>query len=177
MTAADLTEPARAAVTAADRTDADAEFAAFFADHWPAVAGYCAALAGGPAVGDEVAQETFTRVYVRWRRLHDPLPYAFRVATNLLKDNHRRGGLERAAVGRLRPLPDAGLHASGVDPHLLDVVRRLPPKQRDVVLLHYLADLPLAEVATAIGRPVGTVKRRLHEARALLARQLGDPDA
>ena len=151
MTAADLTEQAGAVVT--DRTGADREFAAFFAEHWPAVAGYCAALAGGPAVGDEVAQEAFTRVYVRWRRLEDPLPYAFRVATNLLKDNHRRGGLERAAVDRLRPATDAGLHASRVDPHLLDVVRRLPPKQRDVVLLHYLADLPLAEVAAAIGRP------------------------
>jgi RNA polymerase sigma-70 factor (ECF subfamily) len=39
---------------------------------------------------------------------------------------------------------------------------------REVVLLHYYADLPVAEVAAAIHRPVGTVKRRLHEARALL---------
>jgi RNA polymerase sigma-70 factor (ECF subfamily) len=37
------------------------------------------------------------------------------------------------------------------------------------VLLHYYADLPVEEVARLIHRPVGTVKRRLHEARRVLA--------
>ena len=50
-----------------------------------------------------------------------------------------------------------------------DAVDRLPPGLRDVVLLHYYADLPVEDVARAIRRPAGTVKRRLHEARALLS--------
>jgi RNA polymerase sigma-70 factor (ECF subfamily) len=46
------------------------------------------------------------------------------------------------------------------------------------VLLHYWADLPVAEVARLVRRPQGTVKRRLHEARAQLAVTLGrDLDA
>jgi RNA polymerase sigma-70 factor (ECF subfamily) len=44
----------------------------------------------------------------------------------------------------------------------------LPRRLRDVVVLHLVADLPVAEVATVAGIPVGTVKRRLYEARALL---------
>jgi RNA polymerase sigma-70 factor (ECF subfamily) len=59
-----------------------------------------------------------------------------------------------------RPAPDTSLR---------DLVERLPGHLREAVLLHYYADLPVAEVAAALRRPVGTVKRRLHEARALLS--------
>ena len=55
------------------------------------------------------------------------------------------------------------------DPWLQDLVQRLPVRLREVVLLHYYADLPIEQVAAAVHRPVGTVKRRLHEARAALA--------
>ena len=58
---------------------------------------------------------------------------------------------------------------SAHDPWLRDLVERLPGHLREAVLLHYYADLPVADVALAIKRPVGTVKRRLHEARALLS--------
>jgi DNA-directed RNA polymerase specialized sigma24 family protein len=44
------------------------------------------------------------------------------------------------------------------------------------VLLHYYADLPVAQIAAAIHRPVGTVKRRLHEARAALATAVAESD-
>jgi RNA polymerase sigma-70 factor (ECF subfamily) len=54
-------------------------------------------------------------------------------------------------------------------------VGRLPDRLRDVVLLHYYADLPVGEVATAVRRPPGTVKRQLSEARAVLAQDLEDP--
>jgi RNA polymerase sigma-70 factor (ECF subfamily) len=50
----------------------------------------------------------------------------------------------------------------------------LPAPLREAVLLHYLCDLPLTDVARAIRRPLGTVKRRLHEARQLLAQTLGE---
>jgi RNA polymerase sigma-70 factor (ECF subfamily) len=48
-------------------------------------------------------------------------------------------------------------------------VLRLPTRLRDVVLLHYWADLSVADVGQALGRPSGSVKRQLAEARALLA--------
>jgi RNA polymerase sigma-70 factor (ECF subfamily) len=147
----------------------DEEFRRFYASEYPDVAGYCLALTADPALADELAQEAMTQVYVRWARLRTPRGYAFRVAANLARDHWRRRDRELATWS------DLAAHAVpqlGADATVWDAVRRLPRAQRDVVLLHYLYDLPIADVATAIRRPVGTVKRRLHEGRALLAAAL-----
>jgi RNA polymerase sigma-70 factor (ECF subfamily) len=48
------------------------------------------------------------------------------------------------------------------------LIARLPNRLRSVVVLAYVVDLPLAEVAETLRLPLGTVKRRLHEARAEL---------
>jgi RNA polymerase sigma-70 factor (ECF subfamily) len=66
-------------------------------------------------------------------------------------------------------------HADSVaahDPWLRDLVERLPKRLRTPVLLHYYADLPVNEVAATLHLPLGTAKRRLHEARALLRETL-----
>ena len=56
-------------------------------------------------------------------------------------------------------------------------LRQLPAAQREAIALHYLADLPINEVAAATGVPVGTVKARLSRGRAALAVLLADtPD-
>jgi RNA polymerase sigma-70 factor (ECF subfamily) len=52
-------------------------------------------------------------------------------------------------------------------------VRALPERQRAVVALHYLEDLPVAEVAHTLEIPAGTVKSTLSAARAALAAALG----
>ena len=158
-----------AAAGAAVVATRDEEFRRFYASEYPDVAGYCLALTGDRALADEIAQEALTQVYVRWSRLRTPRGYAFRVAANLARDHWRSRTRELATWA------DLAAYASpqpAVDAALWDAVRRLPAPQRDVVLLHYLYDLPLADVATAVRRPLGTVKRRLHEGRALLARAL-----
>lgn len=144
----------------------DAAFREFFAAEYPSVAGYARSLVGADAA-DEVAQEAMTRVYARWPLLREPRAYAFRVATNLARDRWQAAAREQSSwetvAGRREPRPD------GPDPVVWDAVERLPDRLRAVVLLHYVADLPLADVATALHRPLGTVKRRLHEARQHLA--------
>jgi RNA polymerase sigma-70 factor (ECF subfamily) len=139
-------------------------FSAFYAEHWAAVAGYCAGLVRSGHLGDELAQEAFTRLYLRWGRAKDPLAYTYRIAHNLAFDHRRSAARERQQL--VEPV------AEGTDHALLDAVRRLPRPLRDVTLLHYYADLPLAQVAQALRRPLGTVKRQLHEARQLLAETL-----
>jgi RNA polymerase sigma-70 factor, ECF subfamily len=139
-------------------------FDAFFEDQWPDVLGYCCSLVGDRLLGEELAQEAFVRVYARFPVLREPRPYTFRVATNLARDSAARARREE---------PEAELRAVarhvGVDPHLLDVVHRLPRRLAEVVLLHYYADLPVDEVASVLRRPRGTVGRQLTEARAALA--------
>ena len=146
-------------------------FSPFYADTWPDLFAFAATLTGGDlAAAEEVAQESLVRVWGRFDRLDDPRPYAFRVAANLVKRRWAQGRREPVTDPAL--LPDAGSPAR--HDHTVDAVRRLPPRLREVVVLHYYADLPVDTVAAQLRRPVGTVKRRLHEARALLAVALGE---
>jgi RNA polymerase sigma-70 factor (ECF subfamily) len=151
--------------------DRDAEFRAFYAEQFPHVAGYCLALTSDAGTADELAQEALTEVYVKWSRLREPRAYAFRVAHNIAKDSWRRRDRELATWSSIA---EQAVPGSEPDPALWDAVGRLPAPLREAVLLHYLCDLPIADVARAIRRPPGTVKRRLHEARTLLATTLGD---
>lgn len=146
-------------------------FADFYARTFGDLAGYGWHLAGDPDVGDELAQEALTRVCARWGTLREPRPYAYRVVTNLARDRWRVAARERDLLAALEPAP----HIAGPDQTTLDAVRRLPHHLRDVVLLHYFADLPVEEVARALRRPSGTVKRRLFDARTALAASLEDP--
>ncbi len=145
-------------------------FADFYTRTFGDLAGYGWQLSGDPHVGDELAQEALTRVCARWGLLREPRPYAYRVVTNLARDRWRRAGREREALAALPELSEV----AGPDTATLDAVRRLPNHLRDVVLLHYYADLPVEEVARALRKPSGTVKRRLSDARAALAASLED---
>jgi RNA polymerase sigma-70 factor (ECF subfamily) len=143
-------------------------FASFYTDVFGDLAGYGWSLTGDPHVGDELAQEALTRVYARWALLRDPRPYAYRTVTNLARDRWRSAARESRGLSELvddRAVP-------GPDSTTLDAVRRLSAPLRDVVFLHYYADLPIDEVARVLRRPVGTVKRRLFDARAALAAAL-----
>ena len=144
-----------------------ADFSAFYRETFGELAGYAWSLTRDPNVGDELAQEALTRVYARWGLLREPRPYAYRIVSNLARDRWRAEQRERATWADAE-VPSTQAH----DDSTLDAVRRLPPALRDVVVLHYYADLPVAEVGRVLRRPVGTVKRRLFEARAALATAL-----
>lgn len=166
--AAALSRDRSAALAVSDR---DVEFRAFYAEQFPHLAGYCLALTSDAALADELAQDALTEVYVKWSRLREPRAYAFRVAHNIARDAWRRRDRELATWSAIA---EQAVPGSAPDHHLWDAVGRLPAALREAVLLHYLCDLPISEVARAIRRPPGTVKRRLHEARTLLATSLGD---
>jgi RNA polymerase sigma-70 factor (ECF subfamily) len=150
------------------RTDARVEFAEFFDEMWPDLLAFCRTLTRSTHVAEEMTQETLTRVYARYPLLRDPRPYAFRIAANLVRNAWKDA--QRTADADLEAIPDrdAGMRVDDT----IDAVRRLPARLREVVLLHYYADQPIEVVAALLHRPVGTVKRRLHEARHLLAAAL-----
>ena len=142
-------------------------------DLWDAcfaqLAGYCAAILADREQGSDVAAEAFARLWARWSRVEQPRAYLYVIATNLCRDHWKRATSERTAVAELgRGLSDA----QPVDPWLRDLVERLPDKLRQPVLLHYYADLPVSDVASALRRPEGTVKSQLADARHLLGIQI-----
>lgn len=161
---------------AAPATDAGAQaFADFYRAEFPRLAGYCKALVGGEAQARDIAQEALVRVFSRWVDVANPRPYAYLTATNLARRSWRRGAVERAALSRVASAPDLEedpAESSGA--WLRELVEALPSRWRMVVLLHYYADLPVAEVGRLLRLPSGSVKRRLHEARQALAGHLGE---
>ena len=149
-----------------------ARFHALYVELFPELAGYCTALLRDESLAVECAQEAFTRLFSRWRAVRDPKGFLFLVVTNIVRDEWRRQATQRSLVDKLaRRLPD---QPADSESSTYDLIARLPSRLRTVVVLTYVVDLPLAEVAETLGLPLGTVKRRLHEARGLLRLALED---
>lgn len=131
------------------------------------------ALTGDPGVSEEVVQAALERLFVRWRRVDDPLAYARQVVVNLCRDRGRgAAGRERAGLPLAEmAAPDViGLHDDR--DQLVRAVRALPYRQRAVVVLRFWQDLTERQAADALGIGVGTVKsqtsRALQQLRQLL---------
>jgi RNA polymerase sigma-70 factor (ECF subfamily) len=143
---------------------------------FPSVYGTVHLLCRDPSVAEDATQEAFARALARWHRLKDRPWVAGWVMTTAL--NVARRSMRR------RALPTASEAAESDRETRLDLedaIRRLPPRQQEATLLHYVLDLPVIEVALAMKVDPGTVKTHLSRARAALARSLdvndrpGDP--
>lgn len=134
--------------------------------HYGQLAGWCAGLVGSTEVAHDIAAEAFTRLLSRWGGVRDPKAFLYTVALNLVRDQWRKEQRERRALQQLHAVPGAD-HVD-VEPWLRHAVEELPERLRAPVLLHYYADLPIKDVARALRRPQGTVKRALHDARSRL---------
>ena len=136
-----------------------------------------------PVTGDlheaeEVVQEAFTRAAARWSRLRDydvPEAWVRRVAMNLVTDRARSLRRQARAMLKLRPAPEVP-PASVEALALAEALHTLPVRQRQVLVLHYLVDLSVEEVAHTLGMPDGTVKSLLSRGRHALAARLGETE-
>jgi RNA polymerase sigma-70 factor (ECF subfamily) len=127
---------------------------------------------------EDVAQEAFVRAYRslgRFRAGEPFRPWLLRIVTNLalneVRARSRRAGLfERAAAfaRRSEPSPHAEVAAGDESMRLLRAIDELPEDDRVVLYLRYFMEQSEREIATAIGRPAGTVKSRLHRASGRL---------
>ncbi len=129
-------------------------------------------MLGDRGDAEDVAQEALARAALRWNRLEErPEGWITRVASNLAIDRIRRRG--RTSPSLNRPL---GL----VDPHigergdLVAGLRRLPRRQREAVVLRYLADFSEADVAVVMRCSEGTVKSHCARGLAALRRHLSE---
>ncbi|MEV0716745.1 RNA polymerase sigma factor [Asanoa sp. NPDC050611] len=158
--------------TTTDPVADPADLAGMFTAYGRELLRYCTRRVG-EQVAEDVVAETFLVAYEQRFRYDASrggvLPWLYGIATNLLR-RHRR-----TEVRALRALADAGADpdaaAARIDAQrtvrrLAGVLAALPRRQRDVLLLFAIAELDHAEIATALGIPVGTVKSALHRARA-----------
>lgn len=140
--------------------------------HYARLAGWAAHLVGDHDTAHDIASEAFTRMMTRWGRVKDPKGFLYVTATNLAHDVWRREQRDRRLNVRLRVVTPVSVPAE--TDSLRDLVERLDERLRLPVLLHYYAGLPIADVARALDRPEGTIKRTLSDARHVLRAWLED---
>jgi RNA polymerase sigma factor (sigma-70 family) len=111
----------------------------------------------------DIAQEAMARAFARWRRVHGYAePWVARVAANLALGVVRKSGRTTPAPSEVH---GADLAVVVADRRaLVDALRDLPARQRDTLVLRYVADLSEADVARLLGCSVGTVKSQAHRA-------------
>lgn len=176
---------------------APAGFGAIFDRHATALHRYLVRRIG-PDEAEAVVGEVF-RIAFEKRAGYDSdrpsaRPWLYGIATNLVAKHRRREARRFHAMARLVaqrvPPPDdadrvsAAVDAAGAWRRVAEAVTALPPPERDALVLHVWEGLSYDEVAAALGVPVGTVRSRLHRARARLREpgrpgggQLGDTES
>ena len=133
------------------------------------------ALTGDLGEAEDAVQEAFVTALAHrpFADLDNPEAWLRTVALNHVRSRWRHLDVVR----RLRTKVPGPTPADEVGPEHVDLVEalaRLDEPHRTTVVLHYLADRSVAEVARELGIPEGTVKTRLHRGRQLLAPLLGE---
>jgi len=156
--------------------DEPEEFAEIFDRHWRSIHAYCTSRAG--ASGEDIAAEVFRLAFDHRgrydRRVADARPWLYGIATNLLRQHFRstqrrdRAGRKALSLAELNTVeqPLQRLEAQALGPRLAQALERLPALDREALLLLAWAELDYREIARALDIPVGTVRSRIHRARA-----------
>jgi len=158
---------------------ADAAAANSLVGHIPDLRRYARALTGDAWAADDLVQDTLERACQRWQLWtagSDLRAWLFTLMHNLFVDGARRALRQQHQRVDVDELADELAAPPGATDQALDLQRclmRLPPEQREVLLLVSLHDLGYQEVAGITGVPLGTVMSRLSRARARL-RELMD---
>lgn len=155
--------------------DTGAGFDSFYGATARRIVRHAYALTGNLSDAQDIAQESFARAWQRWdtvRNCDSPEAWVRRVATNLAISRFRRDRTARAAAPLLIIQDVPGISPDTVA--LIAALRRLPERQRVVLVLRYLADLPVAQIAAELRVPEGSVKAWLSRGRNGLAELLND---
>lgn len=162
-------------------------FDALIGAHIPHLRRYARALTGDVTRADDLVQDTLERAWIKfhlWQPALDLRPWLFTIMHNIYV-NQVRANVRRERI----PASDGDAEVRGVRPNQTDMLEvsevlacldRLPPEQREVLLLVSLESLNYTQVGKILGIPVGTVTSRLARARmrlrALLEGSAGEGD-
>jgi RNA polymerase sigma-70 factor (ECF subfamily) len=137
------------------------------------------ALTGNRMDAEEVAQDTFLRAYralVTYtpERVRDLKQRAWlhQIAVNVVRNRHRGVRPRLVELNGSEPDHGAGPEEGAIRRAEMDElaarVACLPPRYREAVVLRHVQDLSYAEVAAALGQPLGTVKANVHRGLKML---------
>ncbi len=128
---------------------------------------------------EDVAQEAFARLHLRWNRLSDPDAaggYLRTIVVNLTRSRRRHlrvvGSTVPAAPG-VGPSAEETVLDRADHRAVLDALHRLTRRHREALVLRYWLDLPVAQVASSMGTSLGTAKSHLSRGLDALRSELG----
>ena len=149
-----------------------------YVEHYRSLVRLAAFLLDDVGTSEEVVQDAYVKMLGAWKRIEDPekaAAYLRSTVLNLARSKLRR----RLVVRKHQPVPpdDAASAEHDVIAHenqreVVAALRRLPPRQREAIVLRYYADLSEAEIAAAMSCSPGTVKSHIHRGKAALAELL-----
>ncbi len=154
-------------------------------DHYRSLVRLAALLLGDTARSEDVVQDAFVRLQLRWGGLRraDAAPAYLRSAVlngarSVLRHQHVTDRHDaRRTVAPSVATPEGAALADAEHDRVMIALRRLPERQREALALRYYLDLSEAEMAAAMGVSAGSVKTHVHRGLAALARELGEEDS
>jgi RNA polymerase sigma-70 factor (ECF subfamily) len=161
-------------------------FRRFFERHYDAVRRY-AQRALGIEAGEEIAAQTFLVAFERRRSFdltyRSARPWLYGIAHNTIRHHLRSQGVIAQTFARMPGERDASdvvdverLEAAYLAPVLAAALAAIPDEYREPFLLVALADLSYREVSEILGLPAGTVRSRIHRAKAALRELIPFPE-
>ena len=164
------------ALTAAP--EARRQVSALYQAHALALVKLAVLMTGDQSTAEDVVQDAFLGLYRRWQALHDAdkaLGYLRSSVLNGCRSVHRVRFRRQAVL--LDPPGEAdSAEAEALlgEAHreVIVALRRLPPRQREAVVLRYYLDMTEDQAAQAMGVSRGTVKSATHRGLTALARML-----
>lgn len=151
---------------------ADEALEQLYAAHWRQLVRLSVLLVRDVGTAEEVVQDAFVAVHARWGRLRDPeraLAYLRQAVVNRSRSTlrHRAVVARHAAATRTTDAPDPTPETDRREA-VLDAMRALPDRQREVLALRYYLDLSEAEIADTLGISRGAVKSHASRGAAAL---------
>jgi RNA polymerase sigma-70 factor (sigma-E family) len=148
----------------------DQEFAEFFSARFDGARRIAFAMCGSWSDAEEIAQNAFVRVYARWAKIRIDTVDAYlrTVLTRVFLDSRRRGRSREHAVAELPERPVPPDHSAHERIAMQSALMAVPPGQRAVLVLRFVADLSVEQVAETLGCSAGTVKSQTARGLATL---------
>lgn len=159
------------------QADADQEYTEFVAARLGRLHRLAYLLTGDSHRADDVVAQALMGVYLKWRKVRasdNPDGYVRTMVVRAFLHERRRAWTARVVLTNETPeraAPPTEVEDASVLRAALD---RLPPRQRAVLVLRFIEDLSVGEVAQLLGCSAGTVKSQTSHGLATLRRLLGD---
>ena len=153
-------------------SDRDAAFAAYFAARSDAMRGTAYLLCGDWHRAEDLVQQTFTKIYLVWRRIqrHEAMDsYTRQTLIRTFLSERRRGWFRHESVAS-EATDRAAPSADFADERLvlLEALVKVPPRQRAVLVLRYWEDQSVEQTAELLDCSAGTVKSQAARGLATL---------